>query len=87
VIAQNSPLNETAGLAHVPFINRTSWAGQGVWAPNYCDDQIARGEIAVLRSFHNLPQRLVSQDKSFLSRRRDADTVDGDFRIGAADSD
>jgi hypothetical protein len=53
----------------------------------YCDDQIARGEIAVLRIFHHLPQRLVSQDKSFLSRRRDADTVDGDFRIGAADSD
>jgi hypothetical protein len=58
-----------------------------VWAANYCDDEVARGEIAVRRSLHHLAQRLVSQDKSFGSRRRDADTVDGDFGISAADSD
>jgi hypothetical protein len=87
VIAQNPAFNETTGLTHVPFVSRTGRAGQRVWTPHYSDDQVAREKVAVRWSFHHFAQRLVAQDKPVGSRRRDADTVDGDFCVGAADSD
>jgi hypothetical protein len=51
------------------------------------DDEVARGEAAVLRGLQHLPQRLVPQDEPFFSRRRVAEAVVGDLGVGAADAD
>src|ERR1700678_778197 len=57
VMLLDAPLGVPTVAAHVPFADRTVWAGNGIGAAHDGDDEIAGGEPAAWRRLHHLAER------------------------------
>ncbi len=83
----DAALGVVAVAAEVPFAESARLAGQRVGPPHDARHQVTGGEATACRRIDHLPERLMAEHETVLTRRRPAVALLDDLDVGAAHAD